>query len=120
MKRWHEAGKLIAIYSSGSVLAQRLLFENTEAGDLTRYISNYFDTNVGGKKEKESYARIATKLNLSSSKILFISDVIAELDAARAAGMQTILSVRPGNAPPTNEPAHPIIHSFEILAQVQV
>jgi enolase-phosphatase E1 len=113
MRRWRETGKLIAIYSSGSVLAQRLLFAHTASGDLTPLISNYFDTNTGGKKEAGSYARIATEFKISSSETLFISDVIAELEAARAAGMQTALSVRPGNAPLTTEPTHPVIHSFD-------
>jgi enolase-phosphatase E1 len=111
--RWREDEKIIAIYSSGSRLAQKLLFAHTNTGDLTSFISNYFDTNIGGKKETESYRRIADELSFSSSEILFISDSSAELDAAKEAEMQTVLSMRPGNAPLTNLSNHPVIHSFD-------
>jgi enolase-phosphatase E1 len=93
-ERWHSAGLSINIFSSGSVLAQQLLFAHTDAGDLTRFIDNYFDTNIGKKAEAESYRRIAAALKLQPSDILFISDVIAELDAAGEAGMKTLLAVR--------------------------
>jgi enolase-phosphatase E1 len=95
--RWRERGLTISIFSSGSVLAQQLLFAHTEAGDLTKFISNYFDTNVGKKGEAASYQKIAEALNLSAGEILFVSDVVAELDAASEAGMETLLSIRPGN-----------------------
>ncbi len=112
--RWQEQGIAIAIFSSGSILAQKLLFAHTAAGDLTSYIEDYFDTNVGAKKEAESYRRIAAELQRSAAEILFISDVTAELDAAEAAGMQTCLSLRPGNAeqPPSR---HSSIHTFTEL-----
>ncbi|HEX6717046.1 MAG TPA: acireductone synthase [Pyrinomonadaceae bacterium] len=97
LERWRARGLSISIFSSGSVLAQRLLFAHTEAGDLTRFIDNYFDTEVGKKGEPNSYRRIAEALNLRSDEILFISDVVTELDAAREAGMKTLLSIRPGN-----------------------
>jgi enolase-phosphatase E1 len=93
-KRWHSAGLSINIFSSGSVLAQQLLFAHTDAGDLTRFIDNYFDTNIGKKAEAESYRRIAAALNLAPEQIIFISDVIAELDAANEAGMKTLLALR--------------------------
>lgn len=96
--RWREQGLSINIFSSGSVLAQQLLFAHTEDGDLTAFIDNYFDTNVGKKGDAESYRRIATELGLRADEILFVSDVIAELAAAREAGMSVLLSVRPGNA----------------------
>lgn len=95
--RWAEQGKKIYIYSSGSVLAQKLLFANTEAGDLTQHIVDYFDTNVGPKQEPESYRRIAGLLEMDSSTALFVSDVAAELDAAASVGFQTRLCLRPGN-----------------------
>ena len=76
------------------MLAQQLLFAHTEAGDLTRFIDNYFDTNVGKKAEAESYRRIAAALDVAPDKIIFISDVITELDAASEAGMKTLLSLR--------------------------
>ena len=114
LERWHSAGLSINIFSSGSVLAQQLLFAHTEAGDLTRFIDNYFDTNIGKKAEAESYHRIAAALDLAPDKIIFISDVIAELDAASEAGMKTLLSIRAGNQsqPLTN---HPAIYSFDEL-----
>jgi enolase-phosphatase E1 len=115
--RWRVAGLTISIFSSGSVLAQQLLFAHTEAGDLTPFISHYFDTGVGKKGEPESYRRIAEQVGIQPSEILFISDVVAELAAAREAGMKTALSIRPGNLPqnqPQNSPEqYPIIHSFD-------
>ena len=110
--RWREQGLTISIFSSGSVLAQQLLFAHTEAGDLTQFISNYFDTNVGKKGEAESYRKIAEALGLSTNEILFVSDVVAELQAASEAGMETLLSIRPGN--PTQEGAETFreIHTF--------
>ena len=116
LERWARQGLLIAIYSSGSVLAQQQLFRHTVQGDLTGLIHAYFDTRIGGKKQAGSYTRIAEKLVLQPSEILFISDVIAELDAALEAGMMAALCVRPGNAPfSTGETAYLIIHSFEEL-----
>lgn len=104
LARWREQHKKICIYSSGSVLAQKLLFANTDAGDLTRLIGGYFDTNTGAKKDPESYRRIAAELTLESTAVLFISDVVSELDAAASAGIQTLLCIRPGN--PAQDPAH--------------
>ena len=112
-KRWHERGQTIGIYSSGSVLAQKLLFANTEAGDLTPLISDYFDTNIGAKKDPDSYRRIAARLRLDSSAVLFVSDVADELDAAAVSGLQTLLCVRPGNNPQPPAALHPIIKSFD-------
>lgn len=114
LKRWHAAGLKIAIFSSGSVLAQQLLFAHTEAGDLTKFIDDYFDTNVGKKGEAESYRKIAVALNLQPDEILFISDVVAELEAAKEAGMKTLLSIRPGNSPQNWVHA---IHSFDVVSQ---
>jgi enolase-phosphatase E1 len=98
-ERWRAAGLKISIFSSGSVLAQQLLFAHTDAGDLTKFIDDYFDTNVGKKGEAESYRKIATAMNLKPGEILFISDVVAELEAAKEAGMETLLSIRPRNSP---------------------
>ena len=92
-----EAGIDVAIYSSGSVLAQRRLFESTPDGDLTGLISAFFDTAVGPKASQDSYVRIARALGHAPPQILFISDVTFELAAARAAGCQVLLSIRPGN-----------------------
>jgi enolase-phosphatase E1 len=111
-ERWHQRGLSINIFSSGSVLAQKLLFAHTEAGDLTRFIDDYFDTNVGKKGEAESYRRIAEKMKLPPREILFISDVIDELNAAHDARMKVLLSLRPGNAPQDNTNQYPEILSF--------
>ncbi len=110
-ERWRERGLRISIFSSGSVLAQQLLFAHTEVGDLTRFIDSYFDTKIGKKGEAESYRKIAEVMKLPPQEILFISDVVAELDAANKAGMKTILSIRPGNAPQDTE--YPSVRSFD-------
>ena len=111
--RWRERGLSINIFSSGSVLAQQLLFAHTDAGDLTKFIDQYFDTNVGKKGEAESYRKIAGALNLSAEDILFISDVVSELDAASEPGMETLLSIRPGNQPQEHADQYRAIHTFE-------
>lgn len=95
--RWQQQQKRIAIFSSGSVLAQKLLFTYTEFGDLSAGISDWFDTNVGAKRGAASYQRIAAAMGVAPEEVLFLSDVTAELSAAREAGMQTRLSLRPGN-----------------------
>lgn len=95
LRAWHAAGLTLAIYSSGSVGAQKLLFGHTEEGDLTSLFRSFFDTAVGAKREADSYRRIATGLALPARKILFLSDVEAELDAAGAAGLATCQLVRP-------------------------
>jgi enolase-phosphatase E1 len=116
LERWHGAGQTIAIFSSGSVQAQRNLFANTTAGDLSPFLSRYFDTTTGPKREADSYRQIAGALRQPSSAVLFVSDVSAELDAARAAGMRTALCVR-GSAPPHKSATdHPRIRSFAELA----
>jgi len=112
-ERWRAKGLSVNIFSSGSVLAQQLLFAHTNAGDLTKFIENYFDTNVGKKGEAESYRRIAEALRLRAGDVLFISDVVAELDAASEAGMQALLSIRPGNPPQNNTDRYRAIHSFD-------
>ena len=110
--RWRAQGLSISIFSSGSVLAQQLLFAHTDAGDLTKYIDQYFDTNVGKKDEAESYRKIAEALDLPAGEILFVSDVVTELDAATEAGMQALLSIRPGNRPQAGAKTHRFIHSL--------
>lgn len=112
-ERWREAGLRISIFSSGSALAQQLLFKYTEDGDLTPFISDYFDTNVGAKGDAESYRQIAAKMNLSAREILFISDVVTELEAASAAGMKTRLSIRPGNQPQPDPDRFQAINSLD-------
>ena len=111
LDRWRREGRDIAIFSSGSVQAQRNLFATTAAGDLTRFIRAYFDTTTGAKTAVQSYTTIAAALQQSPTDVLFLSDVGAELDAARAAGMQTALCVRGAAAPTTG--GHRVIHTFE-------
>ncbi len=115
LKAWHDNGLQIAIYSSGSVLAQKLIFRYSDHGDLSSFISEYFDTNIGHKREDQSYAVIAKKLARLPGEILFISDVVPELDAAAAAGLMTALSVRPGNAAVDHAHSHKSITSFDQL-----
>jgi enolase-phosphatase E1 len=95
--RWRDAQVTIAIYSSGSVLAQRLLFGATPGGDLTPFITAFFDTGVGAKRWPDSYRRIAAELRHAAANMLFVSDTPAELDAARGAGCQVLFAERPGN-----------------------
>ena len=94
LRRWHEAGLPIYVYSSGSTRAQELLFRHSDAGDLTPVFAGYFDTRIGAKREQHSYAAIAKDIGLPPGDILFLSDVAAELDAAAAADMRTIQLVR--------------------------
>ncbi|CAM8888155.1 unnamed protein product [Rhodiola kirilowii] len=99
LEKWHAAGIKVYIYSSGSRLAQRLLFGNTAYGDLRKYISGYFDTKVGHKRESQSYVEIYESLGVDKpSEILFLTDVYQEAVAAKAAGLEAIISIRPGNA----------------------
>ena len=112
-ERWRKAGLRISIFSSGSALAQQLLFAHTDAGDLTTFIDGYFDTNVGAKGDRESYIRIAKAVGLQPNEMLFISDVVAELEAANSTGMKTLLSIRPGNQPQPGADAFRIIHTFD-------
>jgi enolase-phosphatase E1 len=117
LQRLRQEGLGISIFSSGSVLAQKLLFGHTETGDHTDFIDQYFDTEVGSKVESASYARIAQRLTLSPEAIIFVSDVTTELKAARDAGMATLLCVRPGNQPQYASEQFEVIHSFsEILS----
>ena len=112
-ERWKKHSKIIAIFSSGSRLAQKLIFQYSNFGDLTPFISDYFDTTTGGKKEPESYRRIAEKLGFEPDDVLFVSDILAELDAARESGMQTVLSIRSGNGQITEDFTHRSVNSFD-------
>lgn len=111
-ERWTREGKRLYIFSSGSVQAQKLLFQYSEAGDLTRFLSGYFDTETGSKKEAESYRKIAQAIGVLPAQILFISDATAELKAAKAAGMRTLFSLRSGNWTSDSE-GFPVIHNFD-------
>jgi enolase-phosphatase E1 len=96
LQQWQQQGIGLGVYSSGSIAAQKLLFGFSEYGDMTPFFSHYFDTTVGPKRESASYEAIANALNIPPSEILFLSDVPAELDAAREVGFQTIQLLRPG------------------------
>ncbi|MEM9906754.1 MAG: acireductone synthase, partial [Cyanobacteria bacterium P01_D01_bin.44] len=91
-ERWQTAGKAIYIFSSGSVQAQKLIFRYSQDGDLTPHIRGYFDTTTGPKRETDSYRKIAEKIGILPGQILFISDVVAELQPARDAGFETLFS----------------------------
>jgi enolase-phosphatase E1 len=107
-ERWYRSGVDIRIYSSGSILAQQLIFSSTKYGDLTRFIKGYFDTTTGAKNERSSYTAIAGAFGIAPSEILFISDVTRELDSAAAAGLEVRLCIRPGNHPQPPNPYHSI------------
>ena len=113
LKQWHAAGLGLHIFSSGSVKAQKLLFGYSDFGDLNPLFSGYFDTTTGQKREAESYRKIASAMALAPAEILFLSDVEAELDAAAAAGMQTLLLARDQQP---QQPAHPMVSSFDEIS----
>lgn len=119
LRRWHGAGHRLAVYSSGSVPAQQLLFAHTAAGDLSPLFDAWFDTEVGPKRDADSYRRIADRLGRSPGDIVFLSDVVAELDAAREAGLRTALLDRiqdypqPRDAEAAN--GHPRTESFDAV-----
>ncbi|MGK3965841.1 acireductone synthase [Sorangium sp. So ce118] len=98
LRRWRDLGVTLAVFSSGSVEAQELLFRHSTAGDLTGLFTRFFDTTTGPKREAAAYERIAEALGLRPGEVLFLSDVAAELDAAVKAGMRTVHIVRPGTA----------------------
>jgi len=97
--RWHAAGMKLGIFSSGSVLAQKLLFSHTNFGDLSAFLDHYFDTTSGAKNRADSYRTISAAVGVKPASFLFISDVGAELEAAHEAGMKILLCMRPGNHP---------------------
>lgn len=109
---WRRKGCRLAIYSSGSVTAQQLVFQHTLFGNLLPLIDAFFDTRVGPKQDAGSYRNIVNALGIEASQTLFISDMPAELDAASLAGLSVALAIRPGNAVQTNTSNYRVIHSF--------
>jgi len=97
LERWHQAGLVLAVYSSGSVPAQQLLYGHSTAGDLRALFSHWFDTRVGSKQLELSYRSIAEQMQVAPEQILFISDSLRELEAADSAGMPVLFSDRDGN-----------------------
>jgi len=119
LARLRRLGTSIAIFSSGSVLAQKLLFAHTDTGDHGDLIDQYFDTDVGSKVTSSSYSEIARRLDLLPVETIFASDVTAELAAARDAGMRTLLCLRPGNQPQSNAEQFQVIQSFSQILSGQ-
>ena len=111
LHRYHDAGIALYIYSSGSIAAQKLLFGHTVAGDLLHLFRGFYDTTIGGKRECVSYERILGEIGSAPNETIFFSDNVAELDAAREAGIQTVQLARPqdGTVPTT---AHTSVESF--------
>lgn len=112
LMRWRRNGLRLALYSSGSEQAQRLLIEHTTDGNLTDYFADFFDTRIGAKTETTPYRQIANHMALRAEEILFLSDVEQELDAAATAGLRTTQILRPGTRPGTR---HPIRATFDGL-----
>ncbi|MGA9333763.1 MAG: acireductone synthase [Rudaea sp.] len=114
LRAWHERGLRIFVYSSGSVDSQQLFFGYSEAGDLRSLFDGYFDTQTGPKRDAESYRTIAASIDLPAAQIAFLSDVEAELDAARTAGMQTVLLARAPDTCPA-QGKHTCVTDFDAI-----
>lgn len=110
LRRWKERGLCLSVFSSGSIHAQRMLFAHTEAGDLTPLFTRYFDTTTGPKALATSYAAIARALGAEPREVVFLSDVTAELDAARRAGLHRVGLAREGAR---IDGDHPVAHGFD-------
>lgn len=111
LREWKQQGLRLYVFSSGSVQAQRLLFGYSDHGDLMPLFSGYFDTTIGAKREAAAYQKIAAAIGTPPQRILFLSDVREELDAARAAGLQTAWLVR--DVEPDPAAAHPQACDFD-------
>jgi len=116
LQAWHEAGIELYVYSSGSITAQKVLFAHTFAGDLTPLFTGYFDTTIGAKRETASYRAIAAQTGFRPEEMLFLSDIEAELDAAREAGLQTVRLLRPDDTPAGATTTHPAYVDFATLS----
>ena len=114
----HARGVTLAIYSSGSIAAQKLLFGFSVAGDLARDMFGFFDTTTGPKREASSYTAIAATLGLAPETILFVSDHPDEVRAAHDAGFAVRAVVRPGNAPLPDDFTFETITTFDALADL--
>ena len=110
LRKWHDKGIKLYVFSSGSVQAQKLLFGHSDAGDLTPLFSGYYDTRIGNKREAEAYRKIVQDIDLPANEILFLSDIVEELDAASEAGMKTIMLVR--DESPATSPSHTQVKNF--------
>jgi enolase-phosphatase E1 len=112
LREWKARGLRLYVYSSGSVAAQKLFFAHSEAGDLTSLFDGYFDTEIGGKREADSYKRIVSTMGVPAGQVLFLSDIAAELDAARASGLRTTQVCRPPEIC-AQAGAHPCVADFD-------
>jgi enolase-phosphatase E1 len=118
LRSWYRQGWILAVYSSGSVAAQQLLYGFSNAGDLRTLFDHWFDTRIGGKQSGDSYTTIANSMAVHPASVLFVSDAVAELEAAASAGMQVIFSDREGN--PQRDPGpYPWISSFSQLRLIR-
>ena len=118
IRTWRDAGIDVRIYSSGSVAAQKLFFGHVaDIGDCLHLFSGHYDTQIGGKKESQSYQRIADDWRVVPERILFVSDVPQELQAAASAGLQVCGSQRPGNAAIPLDSSLTWIHSFDEITR---
>jgi len=115
LHQWRADGIHLYVYSSGSVPAQKLFFQYSEAGDLTPLFAGYFDTETGPKRDASSYERIVEAVGERPEHVLFLSDIVEELDAAKAAGLQTGWLVRPPLPMPA-QPGHPAYADFDAIA----
>lgn len=113
LREWKNAGLDLYVYSSGSVAAQKLLFGHSESGDLTPLFDGYFDTHVGGKRESASYVHILREIGRDGDEVVFLSDIVAELDAAREAGLHTFLLERSGPIDERN--GHAAVADFDAI-----
>lgn len=114
IRKWRSAGFDVRIYSSGSIAAQKLFFGHVDGvGNCLDLFTGHYDTTIGGKKEPNSYARVATDWGLQPNEILFISDIAEELEAASKADVLVLASVRPGNHPLAETLDADRIESFE-------
>lgn len=118
LRAWQASGVQLSVYSSGSEAAQKLLFGYSEAGDLTPLFTHFFDTRIGGKRESASYEHIKQTLGLPGEQILFLSDIVQELDAAAAAGVKTIALDR--QCIGEGFGAHPVVNSFDQIDLARV
>lgn len=115
LRRWHDAGLQLYVYSSGSIAAQKVLFAHNNAGDLSALFSGNFDTTIGHKREERSYTSISRAMRTPPEEIVFLSDVDAELDAAAQTGMQTVRLLRAADTPAGATTKHAAVRSFDEL-----
>jgi len=111
LEQWHRQGLSLYVYSSGSILAQKLFFGHSEAGDLRPLFRDYFDTTSGPKREAASYRTISRDIDMPAQHIVFLSDIVEELDAAAEAGMKTVWVQR--NDTPLHHERHQVVSRFD-------